>query len=442
MKITVVGSGYVGLVSGACLSDVGHIVTCVDNNKEKIDMLNRGEMPIFEKGLKELVQNNVEDGRLFFTTDIKKATEDAQVIFIAVGTPPDGDGSADLQYVLAVAKDIGTFMNDYKVVVDKSTVPVGTADLVKSTIYKVLKERKANYDFDVVSNPEFLKEGVAIDDFMKPDRVVIGAESDRAKKLMHEVYSAFTFQHDRIIFMGIRSAEMTKYAANAMLATKISFMNEISRLCEEVNADVEDVRTGIGSDHRIGYSFIYPGIGYGGSCFPKDVKALIKIAHKHNSTAKILEAVEEVNDEQKLVMVKKIVNHFGEDLNGKVFAMWGLSFKPMTDDMREAPSQVIIHELIQRGAKIQAYDPEAMKEAKRIFGENPNITYFDDQYPALKDANALLLVTEWRQFRMPDFGKMNSLLKEKVMFDGRNQYAPDQMKELGYTYYCIGRPEK
>jgi len=442
MKISVIGSGYVGLVTGACLSDVGHIVTCVDNNKDKIDMLNRGEMPIFEKGLKELVQNNVEDNRLFFTTDIKKATENACVIFIAVGTPPDEDGSADLQYVLAVAKDIGNYMNGYKVVVDKSTVPVGTADYVKSTIADVLKSRNADHEFDVVSNPEFLKEGVAIDDFMKPDRVVIGTESERAKNLMHEVYSAFTIQHDRIIFMGIRSAEMTKYAANAMLATKISFMNEISRLCEEVNADVEDVRTGIGSDHRIGYSFIYPGIGYGGSCFPKDVKALIKIAHKHNSTAKILEAVEEVNDEQKLVMVEKIVNHFGENLKDKVFALWGLSFKPMTDDMREAPSRVIIRELIKRGAKIQAYDPEAMKESKRIFGDHQNIKYFDDQYDAVKNADALVLITEWRQFRMPDFEKVYSLLKEKNIFDGRNQYEPDQMKKIGFTYYCIGRPSK
>jgi len=405
-------------------------------------MLNRGEMPIFEKGLKELVQNNVEDNRLFFTTDIKKATEDAQVIFIAVGTPPDEDGSADLQYVLAVAKDIGNYMNGYKVVVDKSTVPVGTADYVKATISDVLKSRNVDYKFDVVSNPEFLKEGVAIDDFMKPDRVVIGTDSERAKNLMHEVYSAFTIQHDRIIFMGIRSAEMTKYAANAMLATKISFMNEISRLCEEVNADVEDVRTGIGSDHRIGYSFIYPGIGYGGSCFPKDVKALIKIAHKHNSTAKILEAVEEVNDEQKLIIVNKIVKHFGEDLKDKVFALWGLSFKPMTDDMREAPSRVIIREFMKRGAKIQAYDPEAMNESQRIFGDNQSIKYFDDQYDALKDANALVLITEWRQFRMPDFEKIQSLLKENIIFDGRNQYEPDQMKESGITYYCIGRPDK
>ena len=442
MKISVVGSGYVGLVSGACLSDVGHIVTCVDNNKDKIEMLNRGEMPIFEKGLKELVLNNVEDNRLFFTTDIKKATEDAQVIFIAVGTPPDEDGSADLQYVVAVANDIGNYMNGYKVVVDKSTVPVGTADYVKSTISDVLKNRKADYKFDVVSNPEFLKEGVAIDDFMKPDRVVIGTDSERAKNLMHEVYSAFTIQHDRIIFMGIRSAEMTKYAANAMLATKISFMNEISRLCEEANADVEDVRTGIGSDHRIGYSFIYPGIGYGGSCFPKDVKALINIAHKHNSTAKILEAVEEVNDEQKLIIVNKIVKHFGEDLKDKVFALWGLSFKPMTDDMREAPSRIIIRELMKRGAKIQAYDPEAMKESQRIFGDNQNIKYFDDQYDALKEANALVLITEWRQFRKPDFERVHSLLKEEIIFDGRNQYEPDQMKESGFTYYCIGRPDK
>jgi len=442
MKISVVGSGYVGLVTGACLSDVGHIVQCVDNNKKKIDMLNKGDMPIFEKGLKELVKNNVDDERLFFTADIKKATEDAQVIFIAVGTPPDEDGSADLQYVLAVAKDIGTYMNGYKVIVNKSTVPVGTADLVKSTVSEILQKRKVTFSFDVVSNPEFLKEGVAIDDFMKPDRVVIGTESEKAKSIMHEVYSAFTFQHDRIISMGIRSAEMTKYAANAMLATKISFMNEIARLCEQVNADVEDVRTGIGSDHRIGYSFIYPGVGYGGSCFPKDVKALIKMAQLHNSTAKILEAVEDVNNEQKLVLVKKVIQHFGEDLKGKRFSLWGLAFKPMTDDMREAPSRVIVHELIKRGSNIQAYDPEAINEARRIFGDNPHISYFEDQYDALRDADALILVTEWRQFRMPDFDKIESLLKEKVIFDGRNQYEPEKMREKGFTYYCIGRPDK
>jgi len=440
MKIAIVGSGYVGLVTGACMADVGHTVYCVDNNKDKIDMLNRGEMPIFEKGLKELVDRNAQDERIFFTTDIKKAVEECVVIFIAVGTPPDEDGSADLQYVLAVAEDIGKYMNEYKVVVDKSTVPVGTADLVRKTISNVLKNRKVKLSFDVVSNPEFLKEGVAIDDFMKPDRVVIGSDSNKAREIMHEAYSPFTFQSDRIIFMSIRSAEMTKYAANAMLATKISFMNEISRLCEQVGADVEDVRIGIGSDHRIGYSFIYPGIGYGGSCFPKDVKALIKIAHLHNSTAKILEAVEEVNDEQKLIMVKKVIKHFGEDLSSKVFSLWGLSFKPMTDDMREAPSRVIIHELIQRGAKINAYDPEAMKEAKRIFGDNPHITYYDDQYSALTNANALLLLTEWRQFRMPDFDKIKSLLKEKIIFDGRNQYEPEDIRKIGFTYYCIGRP--
>lgn len=441
MKIAVVGSGYVGLVTGACMADVGHTVYCIDNNTDKIDMLKQGEMPIFEKGLKELVDRNVRDERIHFTTDIKLAVEESLIIFIAVGTPPDEDGSADLQYVLAVAEDIGKHMNNYKVVVDKSTVPVGTADLVKKTISNILKSRKAKFSFDVVSNPEFLKEGVAIDDFMKPDRVIIGSESSKAREIMHEAYSAFTFQSDRIIFMSIRSAEMTKYAANAMLATKISFMNEISRLCEQVGADVEDVRTGIGSDHRIGYSFIYPGIGYGGSCFPKDVKALIKMAHLHNATAKILEAVEEVNDEQKLVMVKKVISHFGDDLSGKVFSLWGLSFKPMTDDMREAPSRVIIHELIQRGAKIHAYDPEAMKEAKRIFGDNPQIAYFDDQYHALKEANSLLLLTEWRQFRMPDFDRIKTLLKEKIIFDGRNQYEPEDMRELGFTYYCIGRPQ-
>jgi len=361
------------------------------------------------------------------------------VIFIAVGTPPDEDGSADLKYVLAVAKDIGRYMNGYKVVVDKSTVPVGTADKVKDTIEQELKKRGVSYQFDVVSNPEFLKEGVAIDDFMKPDRIIIGTDSQQARKIMQELYSSFTLQSDRIIFMEVRSAEMAKYAANALLATKISFMNELSRLCEKLNADIEEVRKGIGSDTRIGYKFLYPGVGYGGSCFPKDVKALIKMAQEHDSSAKILEAVEEVNETQKMVLVQKVFAYFGENLKDKTFAVWGLSFKPMTDDMREAPSRIIINELIRRGAKVQAYDPAAINEAKRIFGENPNITYAKDQYEALEGADALLLITEWHQFRHPNFEEIKRRLRKKVIFDGRNQYDPQKIREMGFTYFAIGR---
>jgi UDPglucose 6-dehydrogenase len=440
MKITVVGTGYVGLVTGTCFAEMGNEVICVDNNQEKIDMLNHGLMPIFEYGLKEMVERNIKGNRISFITDIKKAVEESLVIFIAVGTPPDENGSADLQYVLSVAKDIGKYINGYKVVVDKSTVPVGTADLVREAIQAEIKKRELNYNFDVVSNPEFLKEGMAIEDFMRPDRVIIGANSERAKSIMTELYSSFTFQSNRVIFMGIRSAEMAKYAANAILATKISFMNEIANLCEKVGADVEDVRKGIGSDSRIGYKFLYPGVGYGGSCFPKDVKALIKIALENNSSSLILDAVEDVNERQKLIIVEKICSYFGEDLQGKTFAIWGLSFKPMTDDMREAPSCVIINELIKRGAKIQAYDPEAMEEARRIFGNNPLISYAKNQYQALDDADALILITEWHQFRHPDFQKIKDTLKQKVIFDGRNQYDPKKTRDNGFTYFCIGRP--
>ncbi len=440
MKIAVVGTGYVGLVTGTCFAEMGSEVICVDNNQEIIDMLNRGVMPIFEYGLKEMVERNVKGNRISFITDIKKAVEESLVIFIAVGTPPNEDGSADLQYVLTVAKDIGKYLNGYKVVVDKSTVPVGTVDLVKETIKSELKRRELNYDFDVVSNPEFLKEGMAIEDFMKPDRIIVGADSEKAKNIMNDLYSSFTFRSNRIIFMNIRSAELTKYTANAMLATKISFMNEIANLCEKVGANVEDIRIGIGSDSRIGYKFLYPGVGYGGSCFPKDIKALIKISQENNSSSQILEAVENVNYKQKRIMIDKICAHFGKDLKGKVFAIWGLSFKPMTDDVREAPSIIIINELVKRGAKIQAYDPKAIKEAKKVFGNNPFIKYFNDQYQVLKNADALVLITEWRQFRHPDFQKIKNTLKQKVIFDGRNQYDPEKTKANGFTYFCIGRP--
>ncbi|MEA3475058.1 MAG: UDP-glucose/GDP-mannose dehydrogenase family protein [Candidatus Cloacimonadota bacterium] len=439
MKIAVVGTGYVGLVTGTCFAEMGSEVICVDNNQEKIDMLNHGVMPIFEYGLKEMVERNIKGNRISFITDIKKAVEESLVIFIAVGTPPNEDGSADLQYVLTVAKDIGKYINGYKVVIDKSTVPVGTADLVKETIKSELEKRELNYDFDVVSNPEFLKEGMAIEDFLKPDRIIVGADSEKAKDIMNDLYSSFTFRSNRVIFMSIRSAELTKYTANAMLATKISFMNEIANLCEKVGANVEDVRIGIGSDSRIGYKFLYPGVGYGGSCFPKDIKALIKISQENNSSSQILEAVENVNYKQKQIMIDKICAHFGKDLKGKVFAIWGLSFKPMTDDVREAPSIIIINELIKRGAKIQAYDPKAIKEAKKVFGNNPFIKYFNDQYQALGDADALVLITEWRQFRHPDFQKIKNTLKQKVIFDGRNQYDPEKTKANGFTYFCIGK---
>jgi len=439
MEVAIIGTGYVGLVSGTCIADMGHNVTCVDNNKDKIGMLNQGKMPIYERGLKEIVETNVEGGRLYFTTDIEQAVEKAKVVFIAVGTPPDEDGAADLQYVLAVAEEIGKYLNGYKVIVDKSTVPIGTADKVKASIQDKLDERSVNYEFDVISNPEFLREGVAIQDFLKPDRVIIGSESEKAKGIMKELYRSFTLQKDRVMFMDIRSAEMTKYAANAILATKISFMNEIARLCEKVDADVEDVRVGIGSDTRIGYKFLYPGVGYGGSCFPKDVKALIRIARENDTSSQILEAVEDVNEKQKEILVDKVVDHFGEDLTGKIFAVWGLSFKPMTDDMREAPSRVIIKQLIDKGARIQTYDPQAMKEARRIFGDNKNIIYTSDQYSALNNADALLLVTEWHQFRNPNFDRIKKLLKQNIIFDGRNQYKPRRTRENGFTYYCIGR---
>jgi UDPglucose 6-dehydrogenase len=386
-----------------------------------------------------MVKRNAAENRITFTTDIKTAVEKSQIIFIAVGTPPDEDGSADLQYVLAVARDIATYMNGYKVVVDKSTVPVGTAELVKQAMQEILDKRKNNLMFSIVSNPEFLKEGAAIDDFMKPDRVVVGADSEAVGDIMRELYMAFNMNCDRVLVMSIPSAEMTKYAANAMLATKISFMNEIAILCEKLGADVNEVRHGIGSDSRIGYKFIYPGVGYGGSCFPKDVKALIHMAKKAGVDPKVMTAVEDRNDAQKHVLVQKVKQHFGEDLTGKTFGIWGLAFKPQTDDMREAPSIVVINGLIKAGAKVVAYDPVAMKEAKHRLGNIDGLTYASNQYDALKQADALLLITEWHQFRHPDFIKIKALLKTRVVFDGRNQYDPEHLKELGFTYYGIGR---
>jgi len=439
MNIAMVGTGYVGLVSGTCFAEMGNRVICVDKDPRKIEMLKNNVVPIYEPGLKELVERNSREGRLSFTTDIAEAVKDSQIIFIAVGTPPDEDGSADLQYVLAVAKDIANYMQDYKIIVDKSTVPVGTADLVTSTIRGILQNRGVDIDFDVVSNPEFLKEGAAIEDFMSPDRIIIGADNPRAAEVLRELYLSFNKVNDRIIIMSTRSAEMTKYAANAMLATKISFINELSRLCEATGADISEVRIGIGSDTRIGYKFIYPGVGYGGSCFPKDVKALIHMFQDNNLNPQLLEAVEEINKDQKLVLVDKIKKHFGDNLQGLTFAVWGLSFKPKTDDMREAPSITIINALINAGAKIQAYDPAAMKKAEHIFGNQPNISYSQDEYKALQNADAMLLLTEWHQFRYPDFGKIKSILRQPVIFDGRNQYEPKTMKELGFTYYSIGR---
>ena len=436
MKIAVVGTGYVGLVTGTCFAEVGLNVVCIDIDQKKIDNLKQGILPIYEPGLDEMVKRNFDKGRLSFSTSLKDSIEGCEAAFIAVGTPPDEDGSADLKYVLGVATEIGTYMQDYMVVVTKSTVPVGTANKVRTALKNALNERKSNVDFDVASNPEFLKEGAAIDDFMKPDRIVIGVESEKAQEVMNRLYKPFLLNGHPCIFMDIPSAEMTKYAANSMLATKISFMNDIANLCEIMGADVNMVRKGIGSDSRIGHKFIYPGIGYGGSCFPKDVKALIKTADEHGYSMQVLKAVEQVNDGQKQVMFSKLSNYFGS-LAGKTIAMWGLSFKPKTDDMREAPSLVIIDELIASGAKVVAYDPVAMHEAERILGNK--ITYSIDQYATLEGADALVIVTEWPEFRSPDFAKIASTLKQKAIFDGRNIYEPEDLKALGFHYECIGR---
>ncbi|GFD83402.1 UDP-glucose 6-dehydrogenase [Tenacibaculum sp. KUL118] len=440
MKLAVIGTGYVGLVSGTCFSEMGNKVTCVDINQEKIDKLHQGIIPIYEPGLEKMVLKNVEKQNLFFTTKLEEAINESEIVFIAVGTPMGEDGAADLQYVLAVAKEIGQRMDDRLIVVDKSTVPVGTADKVKATIQAELDKRKATLEFDVVSNPEFLKEGDAINDFMKPDRVVIGAESDYAFDKMRQLYTPFTMSHERFIAMDVRSAEMTKYAANAMLATKISFMNEMANICERVGADVNNVRAGIGSDSRIGYSFIYPGAGYGGSCFPKDVKALKKIAEENGYEAKLITSVEEVNNRQKFVIADKIINKFGEDLSGKTFGLWGLAFKPGTDDMREAPAIYVVKELVKRGAKVQAYDPKAMEEAQHFYLKDvENVDYKNAKYEVLDNADALILLTEWKEFRSPDFSEIEKQLKTPVIFDGRNQYTTYGLEEKGFEYYQIGK---
>ncbi len=436
MKITIVGTGYVGLVTGTCFSEVGIDVTCVDIDQNKIDGLKKGVMPIYEPGLEAMVLKNVEKGRLHFSTSLQDSLQDSEAVFIAVGTPPGEDGSADLKYVLTVAEEVGQHMTDYLVVVTKSTVPVGTAEKVKNAVSKKLQERASELTFDVASNPEFLKEGAAIQDFLKPDRIVVGIESDRAKKIMEKLYKPFLLNGHPTIFMDVPSAEMTKYAANSMLATKISFMNDIANLCEIMGADVNMVRKGIGSDSRIGTKFIYPGVGYGGSCFPKDVKALIKTAEENGYQMRVLKSVEDVNNAQKSVLVDKVKKHFGNDLKGMTFAVWGLSFKPKTDDMREAPSIVIINQLLELGAKVKAFDPVAMEEARRDLGDT--ITYTKDEYEALVDADALLLITEWPEFRVPNFEVVNKLLKNKVIFDGRNLYDQEELRDLGYTYFGIG----
>ncbi len=438
MKISVIGTGYVGLVSGTCFAEMGNDVICVDIDEKKVEALKRGEVPIYEPGLEDMVLENYKKGTLSFTTDIKEALQSTNVVFIAVGTPMGEDGSADLKYVLAVAKSIGELMSHHMYVVDKSTVPVGTADKVRETIQKELDKRGSDLTFDVISNPEFLKEGAAVEDFMKPDRVVIGSDNKKAFEVMRELYAPFTRNHDRFITMDIRSAEMTKYTANAMLATKISFMNEISNICERVGADVNMVRAGIGSDSRIGYSFIYPGCGYGGSCFPKDVQALIKTSKDYGYTPKILDAVEEVNFAQKRVIVQKIVAKFGEDLSGFSFGVWGLSFKPETDDMREATSITVIKELVKRGAKIKAYDPKAVKEAKEFYLKDVEVEYVKSKYDALDDADAMILLTEWKEFRSPDFDEIAKRLKQKVIFDGRNQYNRQKLQDMGFEYFQIG----
>jgi len=439
MKITVIGTGYVGLVSGACMAEMGNDVLCLDLDPEKIRILKEGGIPIHEPGLDAVVARNVEAGRLHFTTDVAEAVRFGTIQFIAVGTPPDEDGSADLQYVLSAARNIGRLMTDYKVVVDKSTVPVGTADKVRAAIADELAKRGQEMEFAVVSNPEFLKEGAAVEDFMRPDRIVVGADDERAIHLMRALYAPFQRNRDKLVVMDVRSAELTKYAANAMLATRISFMNELALLADRMGADIEMVRQGIGSDPRIGYHFLYAGCGYGGSCFPKDVKALIRTARENGQALQVLQAVEDANDVQKMVLVDKIVARFGEDLSGRRFALWGLAFKPNTDDMREAPSRVIIAELFKRGATVTAYDPVAMTEAKRIFGDEPRLAYAEKPMDALEGADALVIVTEWKEFRSPDFERIKGALKQPVIFDGRNLYEPDVPRAAGIEYSAIGR---
>ena len=439
MKVTIYGSGYVGLVTGTCLAEVGNDVLCVDIDKHKTERLNQGDIPIYEPGLKPMVAKNHQSGRLRFTTDAAEGVAHGLFQMIAVGTPPDEDGSADLQYVLAVARSIGQHMNEYRVVINKSTVPVGTADKVRAAIHNELKARQNAMEFDVVSNPEFLKEGAAIDDFMKPDRIVIGTDNPRTTELMRALYAPFNRSRDRMVAMDIRSAELTKYASNAMLATKISFMNELANLAERLGADIEQVRIGMGSDHRIGYHFIYPGCGYGGSCFPKDVQALERTAREVDYPAELLSAVENVNNRQKHVLFNKISRHYNGKLKGKTFALWGLSFKPNTDDMREAPSRVLMEALWREGASVRAFDPEAMEETRRIYGERNGLVFCQSPGDALQGCDALVTCTEWSMFRSPDFTKIKAALNQPVIFDGRNMYDPKQLAAEGFTYYGIGR---
>jgi len=439
MKLSVIGTGYVGLVTGACFAEMGNDVQCIDTDADKIERLMRGELPIFEPGLKEIVERNVAGGRLHFTTDVKDGVRFGTILFIAVGTPPDEDGAADMQHVLAAARTIGQHMTDYKLVVDKSTVPVGTADLVRQAIADAMCARGVDVPFSVVSNPEFLKEGAAIEDFMRPDRIVVGADDDRARLLMQALYSPFQRQRDKLVMMDIRSAELTKYAANAMLATRISFMNEMALLAEKLGADIEQVRRGIGTDPRIGPQFLYAGCGYGGSCFPKDVKALLHSAGQVGEPLHVLDAVERANERQKRVLVDRIVARYGMDLAGRHFALWGLAFKPDTDDLREAPSRVIVAELAARGARITAHDPEATPAARQAFGHTPGLTFADTPMQALEGADALVIVTEWRAYRSPDFDRMGSTMRARVIFDGRNLFDPALMNAAGFEYWPIGR---
>jgi UDPglucose 6-dehydrogenase len=441
MYISIFGAGYVGLVTGTCLADVGNNVLCVDVDEKKITQLQQGKVPIHEPGLETRLKTNLTAGRLQFTTDVAKAVAHGEIQCIAVGTPPDEDGSADLQYVLKVADTIGQYMTEYKLIMDKSTVPVGTADKVRETVQRVLDARGVKYDFDVVSNPEFLKEGAAIEDFMKPDRIIIGTDKAHPTELMQELYAPFNRNHDRLLLMDIRSAELTKYAANAMLATKISFMNEMARIAEQVGADIEQVRLGIGSDPRIGFHFIYPGAGYGGSCFPKDINALSRTAQQIGVDAHILQAVETVNQQQQQLLFQKIHKHFQGDLQNRRFALWGLAFKPNTDDMREAPSRQLMEALWAQGSSVQAYDPEAMLEAERIYGKRPDLQLCNTPEETLQEADALIIITEWMVFRSPDFKLIKTCLKHPVIFDGRNLYEPQRMRERGFIYYAIGRGE-
>ena len=439
MKVTIFGSGYVGLVTGACLAEVGNEVVCVDIDQGKIDRLNQGEVPIHEPGLDGVIARNMAAGRLHFTTDVDAGVAHGLFQFIAVGTPPDEDGSADLQYVTAVARSVGERMSEYRIIVNKSTVPVGTADRVRDTVNAVLAERQVKVEFDVVSNPEFLKEGAAIEDFMKPDRIVIGTDNPRTTELLRALYAPFNRNHDRLVCMDIRSAELTKYAANAMLATKISFMNELANLAERLGADIEKVRVGIGSDPRIGYHFIYPGCGYGGSCFPKDVKALERIARDVDYPAQLLQAVEGVNDRQKLRLYEKLVTYFQGELKGKTFALWGLAFKPNTDDMREASSRTLMEKLWAAGSRVRAFDPVAMDEARRIYGDRPDLVLCDNPEATLEGADALVIATEWNVFRSPNFDTIQHKLNHPAIFDGRNLYDPESLKARGFDYFGIGR---